>query len=317
MALYCWKENVLQIYRDGDILEIAFPECTSGVPVCSRTERYIAVPGEKKLFVYDSEQKTVLTLPHKQFFGKNTAVRFDAEDKVLSFHGNEIFCHDLVTKKSEKLYHAGRSPYNPQNTAVSPKGRYISYCRYRSADLRLYVYDRQSGQCLDPKFSVYHYAWLSETQIAYSLKGGIKVLDVQTGKSVTLLRDHRAVAKRCARKEDADILRPYCTPNEEFLFADLDLMRVCGDRIFFGLWLFPHGREPHYGIWSSASDGTDTRWHYKPRMTRQFADPYSFLTRSGKFVYWADHKRFLFDGTTAVSLSEDWREMPCFDSPGR
>ena len=152
---YRWRENVLQILRNNREVEIKFSDITIpqlveiSVPVCtpivSKDERYIAVRSGKKIYVHDGQNNEIIESPGK-FKDYVHYVRFDDFNHIFYIEGNRIGVWDIHTQKAETLYNMNRAVHGPEWLGVSPDGRYVSFCKYRSNGYYLFIYDRANTQ---------------------------------------------------------------------------------------------------------------------------------------------------------------------------
>ena len=179
----------------------------------------------------DFEIETIITLLHKSKH-HITGVRFDKKDNLYYIDANNIGVIDIITSNDTILYNVGKKQHNPQNIGVSPNGRYVSFCRYRGDNLCLYLYDVQKEEFKDYKLSIYHYAWLDDDHIAWSKGAGLKVLDVNTGKSQLIVKDHKSLIKKIS-KENIEMFDVFKGIDNTSLFVDLDLLRVLNGNIYF------------------------------------------------------------------------------------
>lgn len=296
MALFCWNGNVLQILRKDRMTDITFPDIGASrgkfnAPVFSKDERYIAVCEGSKIYIHDAQDSKIIT-PPEQF--KNTVffVRFDDADRVYYIEGNRIGRWDLTAQKVETLYHMSRAVHGPEWLGVSPDGRYISFCKYRSGSDHLFIFDVQTKECRDLKCSLYHYIWIDQTHIAWTLLGGLKILDVESGKSTTLVRGWKDLYKKTG-KEYAALLEKFCGKEDIDIYTYLDLLGCKDGKLYFSLRVRYHYRDNeadlseklkkigHQGVWSVGTDGTNPAFCY--------VIPDEFVK--------AIHKGFLSDGS--------------------
>ncbi len=318
MSFYKWNGCNLEIYETQQIKSIFFPKKICGYPICSYSKRYIAVAAESKIYIYDSENESFIQIPYKSKYLRRN-MRFDKKDNLYYIDGNNIGVIDLKSGKDAFLYALAKKHHGPQNLGVSPDGRYISFCRYRNDNLSLFVFDKEENELKDYKISVYHYSWLNENNIVLSKGGGLKLLDINTGKSQLLLKDHKSLTKKCS-KENAGIFDVFNGIDKLSLWVDLDLLRVINKKIYFSLAIdyFGGGATDkslkHYGIWSIDYNEKKAKFCYEfPDDYRKASAGYKFLMSKGNIAWYRDGWT-IFDGTTQSHLSNEWKQTVCFDS---
>lgn len=318
MSFYKLNDCRLELNDNGKITEIVFPEKVYGVPTLNISRRYVAVASVNKLFVYDFESETIITLLHKS---KNpiTGVRFDKKDNLYYIDGNNIGFIDFITSKDTILHNVGKRQHNPQNIGVSPNGRYVSFCRYCGDNLCLYLFDTQKEEFKDCKLSIYHYAWFDDDHIVWSKGSGLKILDVNTGKSQLIVKDHKSLIKKIG-KENIEMFDAFKGIDNTSLFVDLDLLRVLNGSVYFSLAInyfgndVPEDAKKHYGIWSIKLEENIVRFHYNfPDEYRKANAGWKFLMNDGNLA-WARNEWHIFDGISDITLLGDWEQLIYFDS---
>lgn len=314
MSFYKLNDCKLELNENGKITEIVFPEKVYGVPTFNNSRRYVAVSSVNKIFVYDFENETIRTLLHKSKYYL-TDVRFDKRDNLYYVDGNNIGVIDIITSSDTILYNVGKKQHNPQNIGVSPNGRFVSFCRYRGDNLCLYLYDIQKEEFVDYKLSVYHYAWLDDDRIVWSKGGGLKVLDVNTGKSRLIVRDHKSLIKKIG-KEKVEMFDDFEGIDNSSLCIDLNLLRVLNGNIYFSLAINYYGNDAkqHYGIWSINLEENAVKFHYEfPSEYRKAVAGWKFLMNDGNLA-WARNGWHIFDGISNITMHGDWQQIKYFDS---
>ena len=318
MSFYKLNDCKLELNENGKITEIVFPEKVYGVPTFNISGRYVAVVSANKIFVYDSESETIITLLHKSKY-HITDIRFDKSDNLYYIDGNNIGVIDIKTSNDTILYNVGKKQHNPHNIGVSPNGRYVSFCRYRGGNLYLYLFDTQKEELKDYKLSIYHYAWLDDDHLVWSKGSGLKVLDVNTGKSQLIVKDHKSLIKKIS-KENIEMFDAFKGIDSTSLFVDLDLLRVLNGNIYFSLAInyfgdgIPENAKQHYGIWSINLKENTVKFHYEfPSEYRKATAGYKFLMNNGDLA-WARAGWHTFDGITETNILGDWEQVICFDS---
>jgi len=316
MAFYKWEDSRLALYEDGRVFEITFPEKAYGAPVFTVNRRYIAVEAEDKIYIYDSEKGSFRSFLHKFRYRQNE-FRFDKNDNLYYIDGNNIGVIDIETSRDVTLCNIGKKQHCPRDLGVSPDGRYVSFRRYRNDSNYLYVFDTKNGELRDCKFSVYHYAWLDDNSIIWSLGGGLKILDVRTGKNQLVVKDHKSLIKRCA-KEDAQLFDKFKGMDGFPLFINLDLIKVVDRTVYFSLAIDYFGEktqekdEKHYGIWSVDLKTGRAVYHYEfPGDYRK--TPHKFFMDDGKLAWTLGEWR-IFDGTSERALPGAWEQAIYFNS---
>ena len=334
MTWYRWRENVLQILRNDREVEIKFSDITIpqlaeiSVPVCtpivSKDERYIAVRSGKKIYVHDGQNNEIIESPGK-FKDYVHSVRFDDFNHIFYIEGNRIGVWDIHTQKAETLYNMNRAVHGPEWLGVSPDGRYVSFCKYRSNGYYLFIYDTVEQICRDLKLSLFHYSWIDETHIAWTLSGGLKVLDVESGKSKTLLRDWSAVYKKTER-ESAAMLEKFCSKDNTY--TNLDLLGFKNGKLYFSLWVNHYYRNDkndlreelksieHRGIWMVAEDGANPTLCYT--MPDEFLKAiHKGIMADGK-VYWLEADTLIiFDGKDVERIDGAYNPVEYYEKRNR
>ncbi len=318
MSFYKLNDCKLELNENGDVTEIVFPEKVYGIPTYNSSRRYVAVSSLNKIYVYDFESETIITLSHKSKHPISD-IRFDKKDNLYYIDGNNIGFIDIKTSKDTILYNVGKKQHNPQNIGVSLNGRYVSFCRYRGDNLCLYLFDTQRGELRDYKLSIYHYTWLDDDHLVWSKGGGLKVLDVNTGKSQLIVKDHRSLIKKIG-KENTNIFDEFNGIDSTSLFINLDLIRVLNGSVYFSLAInyfgngVPEDAKKHYGIWSINIEENTVEFHYDFSSEYRKANAgYKFLMNDGSLA-WAKNDWHIFDGITETTLLGDWEQVICFDS---
>ena len=320
MEWFRWTENKLQIFGDDRTIEIVFPEIQAPnemfhPPVFSADGRYIAVADSEKIYAYDLLNGKHLESPGK-FRNVTLTLRFDARNRIYYCDCNHIGRWDLAAQKIEPLYTMSRVVHGPESLGISPDCRYVSFCKYRSSSYYLYVYDTETKQCMDMKLALYRYAWLDETHIVWTGGSGLRILDIESGKSSTPIKDWSAIYKK-SKKHDADLLNMFCGKARGRVNTDIALLGVKDGRIMFSLWVSHYYREneenfledlksiEHRGVWSAEKDGTNPAFCY--------ADPdidgkavYKAFREDGSF-FWKDEENLhIFDGKAVRRM-----DLPC------
>ena len=318
MSFYKLNDCKLKLNENRAVTEIVFPEKVYGVPTFNNSRRYVAVASVNKIFIYDFEIETIITLLHKSKH-HITGVRFDKKDNLYYIDGNNIGVIDIITSNDTILYNVGKKQHNPQNIGVSPNGRYVSFCRYRGDNLCLYLYDIQKEEFKDYKLSIYHYAWLDDDHLVWSKGGGLKVLDANTGKSQLIVNDHKSLIKKIS-KENIEMFDVFKGIDNTSLFVDLDLLRVLNGNIYFSLAInyfgndVPEDAKQHYGIWSINLEENTVKFHYEfPDEYRKANAGWKFLMNDGNLAG-GRNGWHIIDGISNIILSGDWEQIIYFDS---
>ena len=323
MAWFRWQENILQIFREDKTIDIAFPEIQKPSeafhpPVFSMSGRYVAVADAKKIYVYDFKNNKYPESPGT-FRNVNSTLRFDALDRIYYCDCNHIRCWDIAAQKVELLYTMSKAVHGPHSLGISPDCRYVSFCKYRSSNDYLYIYDTKSKQCMDMKRSLYHYIWIDETHIALTKCGGLNVLDVENGKNKTLIKDWTALYKKSG-KDAASQLEMFCGKAKEHTYTDISVIGFKDERIFFFLSVSYYYREDednlheelksihHKGVWSVARDGTNPVFHYAT--PDQFMKAiYKGFMEDGS-IYWLDGENLnIFNGKERKRIASPCRPV--------
>lgn len=318
MSFYRFNECLLTLYEGGKTTEIVFPEELYGIATFNQSRRYVAVSAQNKIFVYDFETEKIITLRHKSKYPLRH-FRFDSSNRLYYLDGNQLGLLDINNGEDISLFDVGRKHHNPQNIGVSSDGRYVSFCRYRSDNCYLYLFDTQKEELIDYKLSLYHYAWLDDEHIVWSKGGGLKVLDVNTGKSQLLVKDHKTLIKKS--KENAERFPLFHASDNASLYVDVDLLRIINGKIYFSLVIndlkstMPENQKRHYGIWSIHSQDNSIEFHYEFSSDCLKAGE-RFITNDGKLA-WCKNEWHICDGVSEETFPGDWEQAIYFDSLNR
>ena len=213
--------------------------------------------------------------------------------------GNSFWRWRLGERQGEKLVRFQQAKGAPMGLGISPEGRYLSYYKYRSGNKVLHLYDLDTGEVRDTKCSIFHYHWLDETSVVYTKSSGVKALDIKTGRCTTILRGYRDILRWGSAP---DILAPF--EREKEVWEEMDLLGISGGRLWFSLRLCcpreaalrsGSEREPfHHGIWSSAVNGSQPRFHFEcPQISSSSSGP----VWTGDCLTWSDSAgAYLYDG---------------------
>lgn len=329
MLLVDAQKNPIKIYDVDEVFEINIPENISVYDMFStnKNNRYIALAPQKTIYVYDRETKQLITAPFKLKPAFHS-LRFDENDQLYFISGNAVSRWKIESEKEEELFVMKRATHGPSDLGVSPSGKYVSFLKYRSDSNYLYILDTTTGECVDTKISVYHYAWTDETHIAFTKSGGLKILEVTTGKSKTVVKDHTALAKKCP-KDNAAILERYVANKDHFITYDLDLLDIYENKIWFSFYITDHdedimARDPetneltknhicHHAVWNVNLDGTSPRLCYEVP-----ADYWSAILKAGAgwkyfvngcYLWNKDNSLHVFDGKDHYSTEGELRPV--------
>lgn len=163
----------------------------------------------------------------------------------------------------------------------------------------LHLYDLDTGEVRDTKCSIFHYHWLDETSVVYTKSSGVKALDIKTGRCTTILRGYRDILRWGSAP---DILAPF--EREKEVWEEMDLLGISGGRLWFSLRLCcpreaalrsgPGKELLHHGIWSSAVNGSQPRFHFEcPQISSSSSGP----VWTGDCLTWSDSAgAYLYDG---------------------
>lgn len=318
MSFYRFNECLLTLYEGGKTTEIVFPEELYGVATFNQSRRYVAVSAQNKIFVYDFETEKIITLRHKSKYPLRH-FRFDSSNRLYYLDGNQLGLLDINNGEDISLFDVGRKHHNPQDIGVSSDGRYVSFCRYRSDNCYLYLFDTQKEELIDYKLSLYHYAWLDDAHIVWSKGGGLKVLDVNTGKSQLLVKDHKTLIKKS--KENAERFAMFHASDNASLYVDVYLLRISNGKIYFSLVIndfkssTPEYQKKHYGIWSIYPKDYSIEFHYEFSSDCRKAGE-RFITNDGKLA-WIENEWHIYDGVSEETFPGDWEQAIYFDSLNR
>ena len=314
MLLYRCTDTALCFWEDGDRWDIPLPRSLAGnrcALLLSPDGRYIAFGNDRSipagsppgttppagahgLWLYDRETMSLRQVPHavkpKDVF---CDMAFGPDGALYYSDGNTFWRFAPEAEQPEKLLRFQSVKGAPMGLSVSPGGRYLSYYKYRSDAMRLHLFDREQQTDRDMGFSIFHYGWLDDGHIVWTKSGGLKLLDVASGKNTTLLRDHKALCKRCPPRE-RELLAPFLP--WETVFEELALLSLREGRIWLRLWLHPYQGpglppQPHHGAWSVSPTGDDPRFHYDipPDYRSSLCAPFM---RQGRFCWMASDGTF-------------------------
>ena len=283
--LYRCIGSEVQILKHGSVTHISLPDTPANPPILcqSRGGRYIFLGNDRSchhneveqpagahgLWVYDWSLGRLTAVPHKV---KKDDVYWDAvfgpESTLFFSDGNTLWRWTPGQTHTEKLIRFQQAKGAPIGLDLSPDGRYLSYCKFRSDSQILHLYEVNTGAVRDLRFSIFHYGWLDSTHVVWTKSGGLKVLDTEGGKSRTILRDRRALLKRCPQA--AELLEVFV--REEHVSEEMDFLGVQSGRIWFSLCLSAYhvatsssvrdGYPRHRGIWSVEPDGSHPKLHF-------------------------------------------------------
>lgn len=334
--LYRCVGNTVHLMDHGHLLPISLPGIPATPPHVRLTgsSRFLVMgnhrcpsfatqerpTGAHGLWLYDSTEDQIDSVPHDvQIDDLFTHDAVCGPDGALYFSdGNTFWRWRPGTPRTEKLLRFQRTKGAPIGLDISPDGRYLSYVKFRSDSQMFHLYDLGTGTVRDLRFSIFHYGWLDAAHVAWSKSSGIKLLNIETGKSRTVLRDHRAILKRGGQA--ADVLAPFLP--EPDVWEEMNVLGIREGQIWFSLWLRCR-REPllgdlsgvlgrlkrpapaHTGIWSVKPDGSC------PRLQLSLPDTVNLHTLSllpdgeaGWEEYTAEDvvTTHLWDGTTLQSF---------------
>ncbi len=295
MSLYRWNDNTLEIHTKERRCRVYFPESPCFGLVQNYNGRFIAIATEKNLYIHDFLER--------RFFCRSKcsthSFRFDKNNRLYFIDKKDLRVLDIQNMEDTLLYHVGRKQHNPQNLGVSPNGRFVSFCRYVSDDMRLFVFDTQTNELKDYKLSVCHYAWLDDDRIVYTKSGGLKTIDVQTGKNHLLIRSYKTLAK----KGFAQVFEPFA---DQTVLSNLEFLRIRNGRIYFTLFVFSHAiQQTHKGLWSIGIEDPTPEFHYEIP-DGFFKTPDHYLAENEKTV-WTDGVWHAFDGHEEETFSNEWK----------
>lgn len=112
---------------------------------------------------------------------------------------------DEVRRKIENAYTIPRAVHTPSDFALSPNEKFLAFLRYKSSGDYMYVLNLDTLECSKLNFAVFYYDWIDNFCIAWSLSGGIKVLDLNTNKNKVLIKDYKTVYKKCSKVDQEKI----------------------------------------------------------------------------------------------------------------
>ncbi len=197
-------------------------------------------------------------------------VWFPRQARLAFSNGCSICILDASTGSSEEVYRFAREPQAPNDICLRPDGRGLSFLKSVGDDRRIGVVDLDTGEGRVHSVSCFSYCWWDDEAILYVLGSGLKLLDVGSGKSHTLLRDLTALNTAGALTTLDD--RWLRGVRMEGVWQEFLEVHCVGDRVYVGAamgWpvtrrtLLPFIRRTDYnsvrGVLSMTRDLTDLR----------------------------------------------------------
>lgn len=346
MLLFRCTDNSVQFWEDEKHWDVSFPEKLARTPTAaylSWDHRYVAFGNDRGIeagsppgtlqptglhgiWVYDLQKHTLTAVPHRvQPSDVFWEASFDRNGALYYSDGNAFWRWNIGDQNPERLFKFQRVKGAPMGMAVNANGDHIAYYKFKSDERRFHLYDIRTDNDQDLKFSIYHFGWLDDTHIAWTRSGGLKLLDIESGKSTLLLKNYQSIMKKC-NKADAELLSPFTKFESIDVFEDLDVLGFCENRIMFMLRLFspksassrianflnkkPQGTK-HSGIWSVALTGKDVRFHF-PVPSNYKNSFYTGWDHSSNCLRWIDKEQVLqlWDGQKQKFFPAGW--MPVF-----
>lgn len=313
MIFYKWQENVLSIASNEWIKEITYPELTRTKPIFNKKKTYFAVGSETHLYIYDLLSDKMITYTYNYKAETNYInVCFDSKDRVYFWDKNAIMRWDFKNEKIETIYTMTRFIHPPCDFSLSPNEKLLAFRRYKSSAYYMYVLNLETLEYSELKFAVYHYFWIDNSHIAWSLSGGIKSFDLNTRKNKALIKDFKTVYKKC-NKIDKEKLEYFMTaPNTE---SCIDLLDIKEDKLIFSLYVFQlldecYYQQKHIGLWSVNFDGAN------PSFISSY--PVEFINgifccylKNGIFYNRDDNNAKICDGVKTIKFDNKWWPVGC------
>ena len=309
MILHQWNDNILKLASYDSVKEITFPEATRAVPHFNKNKRYFAVSSVKNAYLYDMQNDTMIAYPYKK--DRNTmSFCFDSKDRLYFSDKDSLVRWDFENQETKTLYTFPRAIHLPEMLMLSPNEKLLAFARYKSSGKYMYVLNLETLECTELKFAVFNYLWIDNSHIAWSLSGGIKVFDLNTRKNKSLIKDFKAVYKKCSEADKERIEYFMTAANTENC---VDLIGKKDDKLLFSLDVFQLGNfessPRHKGMWSVDFDGK------KPTYIHSLPLAFNGLARynlDNDFVYAIDPERAMIsNGTIYKEFDRRWGPVTC------
>jgi len=187
-------------------------------------------------------------------------------------NGTTICVVNTSDGSTQELFCFSKAPVAPTEISIRPDGEGLAFLKWVGDDKRIGVVDLGSGRGRVLPVSCYSYSWWDDNTILYVLGSGLKLLDIATGKSTSLLRDLKPFVKTGA----LDALGEGWAEavGAEGSIQDVGATLCAGDRVYFGAFaarpvtrrsIIPFLRRTTYdglrGVLSMARDRSDLRLH--------------------------------------------------------
>jgi hypothetical protein len=271
--------------------------------------------GDLRLFVVDLESGSPTPL------GKgyaHDAVWFPEGDRIAYHDGKGVATISVGTGAAGPSFKAGMFNWGPPSVSVSPSGSAVAFVKWKGDHRHLAVLDLVTGQGKVMKPSCFQYAWASATELAYSLSGGIKLLDVASEKSATLLKNVSALARLPGWKDA--LPQAAALVGKPLVVDEVGDPFVWGGRLYFVLLVADADRRVH-AIGSVRLDRTDLQSHYvtTEASIRGFQLINSGRTLAVHLEFYKDlrvvDRRVVYAGADASRIPADHFPLPRIQQP--
>lgn len=309
MILHQWNDNILKLASYDGVKEITFPEATCAVPHFNKNKRYFAVGCEKNAYLYDMQNDTMIAYPYQKS-GYISNFCFDSKDRVYFSDKGSIVRWDFKNQETKILYTFPRAIHLPEMFELSPNEKLLAFTRYKSSGKYIYVLNLETLECTELKFAVFNYLWIDNSHIAWSLSGGIKVLDLSTKKNKSLIKDYEAVYKKCNKADKEKIEYFLTAANTE---SCVDLIGKKDDNLIFALDVFQlenfENNPRHKGMWYY--DLNAKKSTYIRSLPLEFCGLTTYYL-DNDFVYASDSERAMIsNGTILKEFDRRWLPVTC------
>lgn len=187
--------------------------------------------------VYASQQLVLIDLPTggRRVLHDGWAqgpVWFPDSERLAFSNGTAICVANTSDDSTEELFCFSKAPVAPTEISIRPDGGGLALLKWVGDDKRIGVVDLDSGRGRILPVSCFNYSWWDANTILYVLGSGLKLLDIATGKSKSLLRDLKPLAEGGALDAIgegwAEAVRA------EGSTQDFHPTLCAGDRVYFG-----------------------------------------------------------------------------------
>jgi hypothetical protein len=210
--------------------------------------------GDLRLYVIDIESgarsEVYPEYAHDPFW-------FPGGDRIAINIGNGVGVVRPGSVSPEQSFKVGAFTWGAPSVSVSRDGTKVGFVRWKGDSRHIAVLDLVSGIGKVHRPSFYFYSWFDDGSIVYSLRNGVKRLDLGTEKSSTYLTDMNSLEKSLDLREALPELAGLPKATTEIRDAF-----VHGGRAYF---VASGPAPPVETICSMKLDRTDLKVHYKAR----------------------------------------------------